>query len=114
MRRWYREGPDGRLPRDTAECLNIRGEGGAWSEERVFAHDVQGFLNRDMGIRRIPLNNVVRPQFTVETLEDYGDLVLIRNEDGILGRENRDRSSSPNFLNHRQRLSEMIHVAARG
>ncbi|MHB1319814.1 MAG: hypothetical protein ACYCYF_14470, partial [Anaerolineae bacterium] len=100
MRRWYREGLPREVgfPEETPDGLSVRGEGNAWSEERSFAHDVHNLLGLDKGIRRIPLNNLVCPQFPVEILEDHGDWVLMRDENGILCKENKDRSSLPHYV----------------
>ncbi|MHB1160337.1 MAG: uroporphyrinogen decarboxylase family protein [Chloroflexota bacterium] len=98
VRRWYGEGLQRKVgfPDSVPYGLSVRGEGNPWSEERDFAHDIHDLFGFDKGIRRIPLNNYVCPVFPVEVLEDHGDWVLMRDEDGILCKENKDRSSLPN------------------
>lgn len=100
LRRWYREGLISQtgIPDSVQYGATVRGEGGPWAEEYSFAHDVHEALQLDKGIRRIPLNNHACPLFEEEILEDHGDWVLLRDKDGIIRKENKDRSSLPDYV----------------
>ncbi len=100
VRRWYEEG----LPRQTGipdtvpDGQAVRGEATPWGPGRARDRDVHHRFGFDEGIRRIPVNNLLCPAFKEEILEDHGDWVLRRDEEGVLRKERKDRASLPEFV----------------
>ena len=100
VRRWYGEGLPKRagVPDWLMDGQSVRGEGAYWDESKPQAHDVGDFLGLDKGIRRIPLNIYLCPQFTPEVLEDHGDWFLWRDEDGIVRRDLKNKQTLPHYV----------------
>lgn len=95
VRRWYGEGLPRRLgiPDAVPDGRAVRGEATPWGPERARDRDVHHRLGFDEGMRRIPLDNLLWPPFEEEVLEDHGDWVLSRDDQGVIRKERKDKSS---------------------
>ncbi len=100
VRRWYAEGLpyEYGIPDWLAPGQGVRGSGAAWDNIRPRGLDVEKALGLDAGMRRIPLNIYVAPTFQVEVLEDHGDWILWRDDDGIIKRDMKDKATLPAFV----------------
>ncbi|MHB1132255.1 MAG: uroporphyrinogen decarboxylase family protein [Chloroflexota bacterium] len=100
VRRWYAEGLPQRqgIPDWVAPGQAVRGGGAAWDNTRARDFDVQETLALDPGMRRVPLNIYFAPSFEIEILEDHGEWMLWRDEDGIIKRDLKNKASLPAFV----------------
>lgn len=100
VRRWYGEG----LPKKTgvpewlADGQSVRAEGAYWDATRPPDSDVHDYLGFDKGIRRLPLNIHLCPQFEPRVLEEHEDWFLWRDEDGIVKKDMKNKESLPHFV----------------
>lgn len=98
--RWYEEGLPKTYPppEGMGEGEEWRGSAVGWRDEVDRDYDIQEYTHLDDGLRRIKLNNYLYPPFEVEVLEDHGDWVLERNEQGIIQKRTKDISSLPSWV----------------
>ncbi|MBM3136355.1 MAG: hypothetical protein FJZ89_13960 [Chloroflexi bacterium] len=102
LRRWYAEGLPRRrgIPDDWEYGRSVSGEAAAWAPgfDSTRDDDVHTLLGLDTGLQRVPMRNLFCPVFTEEIVEEHGDWMVRRDEDGVLRREPKDRSSLPQFV----------------
>jgi uroporphyrinogen decarboxylase len=105
VRRWYGEGlpcrhglpeslPDGQVARAEAYASDATEEGKNFRR----ALDVHEYIGLDDGMQRIPVNNYFYPKFEPQMLEDHGEWVVARDENGMIIRERKDRTTVPVFV----------------
>ena len=100
VRRWYGEGlaKKAGVPDWLLDGQSVRGDGAYWDTTRPRERDIHEFMGFDEGIRRVPLNIYISPQFEPRLLEDHGDWFLWRDEDGIVKKDLKSRESLPHFV----------------
>lgn len=105
VRRWYREGLPRRhgLPDDLVDGQVARAEAypsDATEDGRSYrrAFDVHEFFELDDEMLRIPVNNYFYPKFEPKWLEDHGEWVVARDENGMILHERKDRTTVPHFI----------------
>lgn len=100
VHRWYGEGLPRKvgIPAWVTPGQGVRGEGAAWDETRARDRDVHNFLGLDEGMRRIPLNIYFSPLFETAILEDHGDWITWRDEDGVIKRDLKTKATLPHFV----------------
>ncbi len=100
VRRWYREGLETKagLEDKWGDGEGVHGGAAGWRPGRALGKDVNETFHLDESVQRILMNNYLCPQFTEEILEEHGDWLLLRNENGMIEKRFKDRSSLSAYI----------------
>ena len=100
VRRWYREGLEAKagLGENWGDGDGIHGGAAGWRPGRPLAKDVNEYFRLDESVQRVLMNNYLCPKFPEEILEEHGDWLLLRNENGIIEKRFKERSSLSAYL----------------
>ncbi len=100
VRRWYREGLEAKAGLDEkwGDGDGIHGGAAGWRPGRPLATDVNEYFQLDESVQRVLMNNYLCPKFPEEVLEEHGDWLLLRNENGIIEKRFKERSSLSAYL----------------
>lgn len=103
IERWYQEGLPKQtgFPRPLGQGETIAGPGAYWGSPPLSAireRDVSSCCGFDAAYQGVPVENWVFPPFEEETLAEEGDMVVVRDKQGITLRRRRDDASRPEFL----------------
>ncbi len=88
IRRFCREGMDlqSYIPEDRPDGRTVRG----WE-----IPEMESYMGFDRSFKDLPVNTWFYPPFEEEVLEDHGEWVLMRNVDGTVEKQRKDRMSIP-------------------
>lgn len=100
VRRWYKEGLETKAGLDTHwnDGEGIHGGAAGWRPGRPLGKDVNEYFNLDESVQRVWMNNYLCPQFPEEILEEHEDWLLLRNENGVIEKRFKNRSSLSAYL----------------
>lgn len=100
LRRWYGEGLvlQSGIPDNWPDGNGVYGGAGAWAPGREFDKDVRDTLGLDEGMQRVAVNNFLCPLFREEVLEEHGDWFLLRDRNGMVVKQKRQRDSLTHFV----------------
>jgi len=100
LRRWYQEGLEHEfeLPDSLGHGESVRGEGMGQKPGGYIEKDIHKLFGMEEGFLRVPINNYLSPEYSVELLEDHGDWVLKKDKWGIIVRESKSKDTPNSFI----------------
>lgn len=100
VRRWYGEGLPKRtgLPDWLLDGQGVRGEGAYWDESRPPGPGSQPLPWLRQGHPPSAAQHVHLPAVLAEVLEDHGEWILWRDEDGIVKKDLKNRQTLPHYV----------------
>lgn len=107
IRRWYREGLPMKkgVPQDLGDGRSMLAEALVADPETLNPidavkrdQDLHDYFEMDDPWWRLPLNTYVYPQYEPEILEDHGDVIIHRNEYGVIVQDRKDRMGFPHWM----------------
>ncbi len=104
LQRWYNEGLPWKhgIPEELRSADDVPGEALPWpwlaADPVPRDQDVHEHFCLDPGLYSIPASYNAYPRFEWMELEDEGDTLVVQDENGVVKRVRKDKSSVPQFL----------------